>query len=52
MAIARLAWRRAIEQPSELARTTAAMRWTAGAMYVAAQDGLAAMREATPRSAR
>jgi hypothetical protein len=52
LATARLAWRRASEKPSELARTTAALRWTAGAMYVAAEDGLAAARDVTLRSAR
>jgi teichuronic acid biosynthesis glycosyltransferase TuaG len=52
MATAGLAWRRAIEKPSERARTTAAMRWTAGAIYVAAEDGLAAILDVAPRSAR
>ncbi len=45
--IARLAWQRTIEKPGELARTMAALRWTAGALYVAAQDGLAEIRSPT-----
>jgi glycosyltransferase involved in cell wall biosynthesis len=44
IAIARLTWRRMMQQPYEPARIRAALRWTAGATYVTVADGLASIR--------
>ncbi len=54
IAVARLAWQRMMQRPIEPAGLKAALRRTAGAIYVAAGDGLAAVRahrrRAVPRS--
>jgi glycosyltransferase involved in cell wall biosynthesis len=50
IAVARLAWQRMMQRPSEPANVKAAVRRTAGAIHVTSSDGLRALRAAAARA--